>query len=76
MLNILNLKNNLQKIIFLLNKILFIFKMKNLSFFLYIFLLVNIISKPKIRRTSVTRQHKKKNPPPYYEPPKEEIKKE
>ncbi len=49
--------------------------MKNLSFFLYIFLLVNIISKPKTRRTSVTH-HKKNNPPPNNEPPKEQPKKE
>jgi hypothetical protein len=49
--------------------------MKNLSFFLYIFLLVNIISKPKTRRTSVTH-HKKNNPPPNNDPPKEQPKKE
>ena len=49
--------------------------MKNLSFFLYIFLLVSIISKPKPRRTSVTHHNKKKNPP-NNDPPKEEPKKE
>ncbi len=49
--------------------------MKNLSFFLYIFLLVNILSKPKTRRTSVTH-HKKNNPPPNNDPPKEQPKKE
>ena len=49
--------------------------MKNLSFFLYIFLLVSIFSNPKPRRTSVTHHNKKKNPP-NNDPPKEEPKKE